>query len=94
MSIIARIKALFAVQKLIKEATIMEGTKPGYKTTEFWGKTIIQLVVIFNALSAKDIPVESATAIIATLEGIYIGGRSLAKAVKDIVLTWKEKKPA
>ena len=64
--------------------------KPGWKTTEFWGKTIIQLVVVFNALSSKDIPVETATAIVAALEGIYIGGRSVVKAVKDIIVGWKK----
>lgn len=64
--------------------------RPGWKTTEFWGKTIIQLVVVYNALSSKDIPLDAATAIIAALEGVYIGGRSIAKAVKDIVAGWKK----
>lgn len=94
MKLIAKIKTLFAVRKIIKEAQKMEGTKPGWKTTEFWGKTIIQLVVVFNALSSRDIPVETATTIVATLEGIYIGGRSIVKAVKDIFTSLKGEAPA
>lgn len=96
MGIIGKIKALFAVRKLIKEAGQMDGTKPGWQTTEFWGKTLIQIVVLYNALSAKDIPIETATAIVAALEGIYVAGRSVVKAIKDVVVLWKKpaEKPA
>ena len=94
MGIIAKIKALFAVRKVIKEATKMEGTKPGWQTTEFWGKTILQIIVFYNAVSSKDIPVETATVIIAGLEAIYISGRSVVKAVKDTISAWKNKPTA
>jgi hypothetical protein len=92
MTLIQKLKAFFALRRIAKEATKMDETtlKPGWKTTEFWGKTIIQLIVVFNALSAKDIPLETATAIVASLEGIYIAGRSVVKAVKDILANWKK----
>ena len=79
MGLIAKIKAAFAVRKILKEATHMDGIKAGWKTTEFWGKNLIQLVVIFNALSSKDIPIETATVIVASLEAVYVAGRSVVK---------------
>lgn len=94
MGIIAKIKAIFAVRKMIKEATKMDGIKTGWKTTEFWGKTIIQVVVIFNALSSRDIPIETATVVVAGLESVYVAGRSVVKAVKDALLAWKTKTAA
>ena len=84
MKIIEKIKALFTLNKIAKEATKMNNSKPGYLTTEFWGKTLIQLVILYNAFSSKDIPIETATIIIASLEAFYISGRSLVKSIKDI----------
>jgi hypothetical protein len=90
MGLIAKVKALFAVRQIVKEATKMDNTKPGWRTTEFWGKTLIQLIVVYNSLSSKDIPVETATAIVAALEAVYIAGRSIVKGVKDIVAGLKK----
>lgn len=87
-SLIQKIKVLLAARKLVKDAkreVKMNGeTKPGWQTTEFWGKVLIQLVLVFNAFSSHDISIEQATLLITALEGIYMTVRSLVKSAKDV----------
>jgi hypothetical protein len=55
--------------------------KPGVKTTEFWGKTLLQLVIILNMLFGLGIEMsaEQAMVIVGGLEGIYALVRGLVK---------------
>ena len=93
MNLIEKLKTFWALRRIKQEATKMDPKTmtPGWQTTEFWGKTIIQLVVVFNALSSKDIPIETATMIIAGLEAVYVAGRSVVKAITDVIAGWKAK---
>ena len=55
--------------------------KPGIRSTEFWGKTILQMVLVLNALFGLGIEMDSATAlqIAVGLEAVYGLARSIAK---------------
>jgi microcystin-dependent protein len=100
MGLIAKIKAAFAARRILKEAAkekTMDGqTKPGWQTTEFWTKNIVQLVVLYNALAKKNLDPQLAINLIVALEGVYTIGRTVAKAVKDFAGQFKKKeeKPA
>lgn len=95
MGLFAKLKAVFAARRILKDATkeiTMDGqTKPGWQTTEFWGKTLLQGIVIYNALAKKDIPPELAAQLVAGLEAVYIAGRSAIKTVKDLIAAFKNK---
>lgn len=97
LGIITKIKAALTINKYIKLATkevkTMEGVKVGWKTTEFWGKSLIQLITLYNTLIGGHIDPQLGLTIVAALEGVYGGGRSLVKAVKELVEGLK-KKPA
>lgn len=58
-------------------------TKPGYKTTEFWGKVFVQFAILLAMGGVIDVAPEAAEQyglqIIAGLEATYQGARSLAK---------------
>lgn len=64
----------------------MDGIKPGIFTTEFLGKTAIQLVLLYNSLYHKNVDPQTAVLIITGLEGIYVAGRSIVKAAADLAL--------
>lgn len=53
-------------------------TKPGWKTTEFWGKIAIQSLSIAGMTQGFLSP-DKATLIIGVLEGIYSIGRAIVK---------------
>ncbi len=90
MLIIDKIKALFKIKSIVKDAkrevTTMEGTttvvKPGWKTTEFWGKTAVQVILLLNVFVVKDNPIkpEIGLALVAGVEGVYDAVRALIKA--------------
>jgi hypothetical protein len=74
-------KAIKAVSKAvdeIKEARV----KDGYKTSEFWGKTLVQLIVVLNTLKGSDVNPELALVLVAGVEAAYAIGRSLVKVFK------------
>jgi len=51
MNLIAKIKILLKLQGLwgtITEAKMNNGVKPGWKTTEFWGKIAMQVFTIWG----------------------------------------------
>lgn len=81
---ILKIKTVFAAWKLMrqanKEVTVDGAKKPGYKTTEFWGKVLIQAVVVINAFKGSDIDPEAAMKAVLAIEAVYVFGRSLVKA--------------
>ena len=56
--------------------------KAGIKSTEFYGKLIIQLVLILNALFGLGIEIDDMTAmtIVGGMEALYGVGRSITKA--------------
>lgn len=55
--------------------------KPGFRTSEFWGKTLFQITIIAAGFIGEEPPIDEATAltIAAGLEGIYTLGRSVVK---------------
>lgn len=53
--------------------------KPGYLTTEFWGKVALEVGVVAAALSSNLSPKWAAVAV-AISEGAYAIGRGLAKS--------------
>ena len=84
MGLIADVKALLAIKNginNIKEAYKMNSTnvKPGWQTTEFWGKLAVQVFSIFSAVKGF-IPMPTGAIIAGVLEGIYTIGRSFVKA--------------
>lgn len=95
MGIFAKIKAAWAARKVLNEATkgvTMDGqTKPGWQTSEFWTKNVVQVIVIYNALAKKDISPELAVQLVVALEGAYTVGRSLVKTLKDFAGAFKKK---
>lgn len=62
--------------------TAME-TKPGMQTTEFWGKVVMQLLLIGNSLfnAHATLTSEQAMAIAAGMEALYGVSRSFAKGM-------------
>lgn len=55
--------------------------KPGLATTEFWGKSIIQLAILISMIFDLDIEITDAQAlaIAGGLEAAYTVGRSFVK---------------
>lgn len=60
----------------------MDGVKPGWKTTEFWGKVAIQVMTIFAAIKGFLPPQYAAIGTI-SLEALYTIGRAVVKAIND-----------
>lgn len=55
--------------------------KPGYKTTEFWGKVLVQILTIASSLKPEaGIDPGMGLVIVGGVEALYILGRSLLKA--------------
>jgi len=67
----------------------MNGVKPGIYTTEFWLTVITNLITIITTLKGM-IPAETATIILAILNGLYTILRSLVK--QPNITTLVEKK--
>jgi len=63
------------------DVTAASPAKPGIRTTEFWGKTLLQLVLILNMLFGLGIDLDHQTSmgIVAALEGVYNVTRGMAK---------------
>lgn len=82
MTLWKKVKLIFGLRKVvnqtIKEATHMEGTKPGYKTTEFWLNILTNIITIVGTLKGV-IPEQTAAIIIASANGIYGVVRAIAK---------------
>ena len=71
----------------------MDGVKPGWKTSEFWGKIIVQVLSVVAALSGV-IPEEYALIAVAVLEGVYNIIRGIVKAKGGAELPSLPAKPA
>ena len=70
------IKAASGVVSSIKEAQM----KPGIKSSEFWGKTVIQVLTILSTLKPEiGVKPEEGILIVTGLEAIYGLYRSLVK---------------
>lgn len=95
MGLFAKIKAVLAARKILKEATKetkMDGeAKPGWKSSEFWTKNIVQVVIIYNAMAKKNLDPQLAINLVVALEGVYTLGRTLVKAGKDFAAAFKKK---
>lgn len=59
--------------------------KPGWKTSEFWGKVFIQALILFSMSGSVELSPEVAEQyglqLIAGLEGAYIAGRNIVKSM-------------
>ena len=78
MGLIQKIKFLWQLRKSAKKLGGIKGMKRGIKTSEFWGKVVIQIIAIVGALSGTISP-ELATLVIGIIEGLYGIGRSIVK---------------
>lgn len=93
MTIFQKIKLLFAVksgvEEIAKEIKMENASgKPGWKTTEFWGKIGLQVMTLWGAVKGF-IPGNYAIIIGTSLEAVYTICRTVAKAVSDIQATKK-----
>ena len=84
MNLFQKIKILVKVNDAIKnieETYKMDTTtvKPGWKTTEFWGKVALQVFAIYGTVSGF-LPPDKAMAGMAILEGVYMIARVIVKA--------------
>lgn len=95
MNLIQKLKALWAAKKLVSEAQkeikTMDGVKPGWQTTEFWGKTIVQLVVVYNMITGAKIDPALGTQIVATIEAVYHALRAAIKVAREFAQAVKSK---
>jgi hypothetical protein len=83
MGIFSEIKTLLALRDFfenIKGANTMNTTpvKPGWQTTEFWGKVAVQVFMLFGAAKGFLSP-DKAALIAAVLESVYGIARSVVK---------------
>lgn len=66
------------VRKAIKKVGGIKGMKSGWKTSEFWGKAVVQVLAVVGALKGVIDP-EMATLVAGIVEGLYAIGRSIVK---------------
>jgi hypothetical protein len=92
---IKKLKAYFLLKKLTQEAkeeVIMENqVKPGWKTTEFWGKNLVQIVslgAMIAAFTGHNITPEQQATIVQT--GTIVFGA--VEAVYGLVRGWTKNK--
>lgn len=94
MNLFQKIGLALKARKILKEAErevkTMDGIKPGWKTTEFWGKTVVQGVVIYNTFATNDIKPELALQMVGAIEGLYHGLRALVKIAKELKEAFKK----
>lgn len=87
MNIFQKVKAFFKVKSFVKqsitEAKKMNGTKPGWKTTEFWLQIAAQTGTIWAAVQGF-IPEKYAAVISIAGVAVYTVARTIVKAVNDI----------
>lgn len=61
----------------------MEGSKPGYKTTEFWMNLAVQAGTLWAAVQGF-VPPKYAAIVSVAGAAVYTIGRTVAKAIADI----------
>lgn len=87
MKIIDEIKALWAFrstgQAIYKEATTMNGTTSGWRTSEFWLNVAAQIGTLWGAVSGF-IPPKYAAIISTAGIAVYTVARTVLKARTDI----------
>lgn len=87
MNIFQEIKTFFTVksaaEELYKEVSTMNGQAPGWKTTEFWGKVVVQVGVLWGAVQGF-VPPKYAAIITMGGESIYIIARTVLKMVQAV----------
>ena len=83
MSLLAKLKAALALRRFINEAkkgaTKMEGTKPGWKTSEFWLTVLGTTLPTLIGAGAGVIPPKWATIILAASSAAYGLIRAITK---------------
>lgn len=88
MNIFKDIKALLAMRSVLKtgvqEATKMNGTKPGWKTSEFWMKVITVDIPVIWGVVHNFIPAEMGIKIVTVATALYTIGRVVVKVVADL----------
>jgi hypothetical protein len=62
--------------------TPTDAARSGLQTTELWGKLLVQVILLANALFGLgiDIPDELALQLVAGMEGAYTIGRAITKS--------------
>lgn len=83
MNVFSKVKALWTVKTFatssIKEGKRMNGSKPGWKTTEFWLTLLTNVSTLVAALKGV-VPDQAALIIVASANGIYGIIRAISKA--------------
>lgn len=67
-----------AVDEIETEAKKMNGTKPGWQTTEFWGKVAVQVFTVYGAAKGF-LSADKAALISSVIEGVYNLARAIVK---------------
>lgn len=87
MNLIDKIKLLWKlrtfVSEEVQEAKKMNGTKPGYQSTEFWLQLATQIGTLWGAISGF-IPPKYAAILSAGGIAVYTVARTVIKAIGDI----------
>lgn len=73
----------------MEEKQLKTATRPGVKTTEFWGVCLFVITIVANGTSFINIPDEHITLLLALI-GAYGGGRFFLK--KDMLKESKDEK--
>lgn len=87
MNLFAAFKAYFTAKRIvsaeIKEAKAMNGSKPGWKTTEFWMSVMVQAGVLWSSVRGF-VPPKTAAIVEVAGAAVYTIARTITKAVSDI----------
>jgi hypothetical protein len=98
MNIFKKIGLALKARKILNQATrevkTMDGVKPGWQTTEFWGKTVVQMIVLYNTFFENKLDPQVGAQIVGAIEGLYHALRAVIKIGKDIAAAFKKKEAA
>lgn len=79
-------KAKAVAEEIYQEANTMNGTKPGWKTTEFWMNVASQAGILWSAV-AGFVPPKWAGIISTSGVALYTIARTVGKAIADVQAT-------
>lgn len=84
------LKARRIANEATKEVKTMDGVKPGWQTSEFWGKTLVQGVILYNSFFHKNIDPQLATQAVGAIEAIYHALRAAVKVAHSVKDSFKK----
>lgn len=66
----------------VGDKSITHTNKAGHKTTEFWGKTAVQVALVASMFFGLEVDEEMIVKLVAGIEAAYVLGRSIVKGMK------------